>query len=77
MSHLVNQPWNKHHQDSISKLLHKFSWLVKGKQIRFIFLFEILNIEVNWSVCLTTICNLLSLLLPPDLAIHSYMYKSR
>lgn len=37
---ILNQPCNKHHQDSISLLLHELKW---KKETRLILLFKMLN----------------------------------
>ena len=43
---VMNQPWNRHHRDSISELLHKLEWpslQVRRKWAKLIFLFKIIN----------------------------------
>ena len=43
---VLNQPWNRHHQDSISETLQSLKWpslQARRKQARLIFPFKILN----------------------------------
>ena len=43
---VLNQPWSRHHRDSISEMLQSLKWpslQARRKQARLIFLFKILN----------------------------------
>ena len=43
---VLSQPWNRHHRDSISEILHKLEWpslQARRKQARLTFLFKTLN----------------------------------
>ena len=65
---VLNQPWNRHHQDSISEMLQSLKWpslQTRRKQARLIFLFKILN----GLICIPNQCLPSPFpILPPDLA---------